>query len=188
LHASLGQLEWTVNAYTPSVAVLLLPAATLGERYGRRRALAVGLATFTAASAARALAPGVGWLIAACAVQGAGSALVLPTALALLGAAFPPLRRAYADLAVLFVEALDFELDPVRSPLQDHSRRRLSTERSLRNDVHEHLSERDREPAASRGKAHRGYAHRNNPARAERRLWCTLKPINHASRSSPLSA
>ena len=56
LHASLSQLEWTVNAYTLTVAVLLLPAATLGERYGRRRALAVGLSVFTAASAACALA------------------------------------------------------------------------------------------------------------------------------------
>ena len=56
LHASLSQLGWTVNAYTLTVAVLLLPAATLGERYGRRRALAVGLSVFTAASAACALA------------------------------------------------------------------------------------------------------------------------------------
>src|SRR6516165_1771340 len=85
LRASLSQLDWTVNAYTLSVAVLLLPAATLGERYGRRRILAIGLGVFTAASAACALAPSVGLLIAARAVQGAGSALVIPTALALLG-------------------------------------------------------------------------------------------------------
>ena len=96
LHASLSQLEWTVNAYTLAVAVLLLPAATLGERYGRRRILAVGLSMFTAASAACALAPDVALLIVARAVQGAGSALVIPTALALLGAAFGPERRAWA--------------------------------------------------------------------------------------------
>ncbi len=96
LHATLGQLEWTVNAYTLAVAVLLLPAATLGERHGRRRMLAVGLGVFTAASAVCALAPSVGLLIAARALQGAGSALVIPTALALLGAAYPPERRAWA--------------------------------------------------------------------------------------------
>jgi MFS family permease len=95
LHASLSQLEWTVNAYTLAVAVLLLPAATLGERHGRRRLLAVGLGIFTAASAACALAPNVAVLIVARTVQGAGSALVAPTALALLGAAFGPERRAW---------------------------------------------------------------------------------------------
>jgi len=96
LHASLGALEWTVNAYTLSFAVLLLTGAALGERLGRRRMLAAGVGLFTAASAACALAPDAGALVAARAVQGAGAALMLPLALALLSAAFPPQRRAWA--------------------------------------------------------------------------------------------
>jgi EmrB/QacA subfamily drug resistance transporter len=96
LGASIEQLEWTVNAYTLSFAVLLMTAAALGDRFGRRRLFAGGLALFTAASAACALAPGIGWLIAARAVQGAGSAMVVPLAMALLVAAFPAGQRARA--------------------------------------------------------------------------------------------
>jgi EmrB/QacA subfamily drug resistance transporter len=96
LHASIEELEWTVNAYALSFAVLLMSAAALGDRFGRRRWFVAGIGLFTAASAACALAPGVGWLIVARAVQGAGAALVMPLALALLSAAFPPERRAAA--------------------------------------------------------------------------------------------
>jgi EmrB/QacA subfamily drug resistance transporter len=96
LHASLAALEWTVNAYTLTFAVLLLPGAALGERLGKRRMLAIGMGLFTAASAACAVAPNAGALIAARAVQGAGGALVLPLAFALLSAGFPPQRRAWA--------------------------------------------------------------------------------------------
>src|SRR5499426_4107646 len=81
LGASIEELEWTVNAYTLSFAVLLMTAAALGDRFGRRRLFAIGLGLFTAASAACALAPGIGWLIAARAVQGAGSAMTMPHAL-----------------------------------------------------------------------------------------------------------
>ena len=96
LHASLEALEWTVNAYTLTFAVLLMTASVLGDRLGRRRLFVAGVALFSAASAACALAPGAGWLIAARALQGSGAALVLPLALALLSAAFPPERRATA--------------------------------------------------------------------------------------------
>ena len=96
LGASLAQLEWTVNAYNLSFAVLLITGAALGDRYGRRNMYALGLGLFTAASAACALAPNVGLLIAARAVQGAGSALLVPLGLALLSAAFPPERRGVA--------------------------------------------------------------------------------------------
>src|SRR3954467_14945052 len=96
LRASIEELEWTVNAYALSFAVLLMSAAAIGDRFGRRRWFAFGIGLFTAASAACALAPGVGWLIAARAVQGAGAAFVMPLALALLSAAFPPERRAFA--------------------------------------------------------------------------------------------
>src|SRR3954451_18431963 len=96
LGASVAQLEWTVNAFNLTFAVLLMTAAALGDRFGRRRLLAAGLLLFVAASAACALAPDVGWLIAARAVQGAGAALVTTLALALLSAAFPPERRGAA--------------------------------------------------------------------------------------------
>jgi EmrB/QacA subfamily drug resistance transporter len=96
LGASLESLEWTINAYTLSFAVLLMTGAALGDRFGRRRMYMAGLGLFTVASAACALAPSVGWLIAARAVQGAGAAMVMPLALALLNAAFPPERRGYA--------------------------------------------------------------------------------------------
>jgi EmrB/QacA subfamily drug resistance transporter len=96
LGASIGQLEWTVNAYNLSFAVLLITGAALGDRYGRRRLYATGLVLFALASAVCALAPDVGWLIAARAVQGAGSALLMPLGLALLSAAFPPEKRGAA--------------------------------------------------------------------------------------------
>jgi EmrB/QacA subfamily drug resistance transporter len=96
LGASIEELEWMVNAYTLSFAVLLMTAAALGDRFGRRRLFTAGLALFTAASAACAVAPGIGWLITARAVQGAGSAMIMPHAMALLSAAFPPERRARA--------------------------------------------------------------------------------------------
>ena len=96
LHASLQGLQWTVNAYTLTFAVLLLTGASLGERYGRRRMFVIGLAVFTAGSAAAALAPGIGWLIAARAVQGVGAAIVVPLTLTLLSAAVPPQRRGMA--------------------------------------------------------------------------------------------
>src|SRR5438045_2447691 len=96
LGASLEQLEWTVNAYNLTFAVLLMTAAAVGDRFGRRRFYAIGLALFTSASAACALAPGIGWLIAARALQGAGAALVVTLGLALLSAAFPPERRGAA--------------------------------------------------------------------------------------------
>jgi EmrB/QacA subfamily drug resistance transporter len=96
LHASLADLEWTVNAYVLSLAVLLMTGAALGDRLGRRRMFIAGMALFVAGSAAAALAQNIAWLIAARAVQGAGAAVMMPLALALLSAAFPPDQRARA--------------------------------------------------------------------------------------------
>src|SRR3954467_13159695 len=87
LGASLESLEWTVNAYTLAFAVLLLTGAALGDRFGRRRMFGLGIALFTAASAAAALAPTTGALVAARAVQGIGAAFVLPLTLTLLSEA-----------------------------------------------------------------------------------------------------
>lgn len=96
LTASVEALEWTVNAYNLTFAVLLLTGAALGDRFGRRRVFAVGLAVFTAASVACALSPTTGALIAARAVQGAGAALVLPLSLTLISALFPSRQRGRA--------------------------------------------------------------------------------------------
>src|SRR3978361_1266655 len=84
LHASVAQLEWTVNAYNLSFAVLIMTAAGLGDRFGRRLLSATGLALFTVASAACAIAPSIGVLIAARALQGAGAAAVMTLGLALV--------------------------------------------------------------------------------------------------------
>jgi EmrB/QacA subfamily drug resistance transporter len=93
LHAGLSGLEWTVNAYTLTFAVLLLPAAALGERFGRRRIFVTGITLFTVSSAVAGLAPGIGVLIAARALQGAGGAMIMPLSLTLLSAAVRPERR-----------------------------------------------------------------------------------------------
>ena len=96
LGASIEQLEWTVNAYNLSLAVSLLPAAALGDRFGRRRLFAAGLAGFVLTSAACALAPDVNTLIIARAAQGVGAAFVISLALAIVSAAFPAERRGTA--------------------------------------------------------------------------------------------
>ena len=96
LGGGLEDLEWTVSAYTLTFAVLLMFGASLGDRFGRRRLFAIGLGIFTAASAAAALAPGMGELIAARAAQGVGSAIVTPLTLTLLSAAVPAERRGAA--------------------------------------------------------------------------------------------
>jgi EmrB/QacA subfamily drug resistance transporter len=96
LGATAEQLEWTVNSYNLVMAVLLMPAAALGDRYGRRRMFAAGIVGFTAASAACAAAPDVVVLVLARAVQGAGAAFVSALAMTLVSAAFPPERRGGA--------------------------------------------------------------------------------------------
>src|SRR3954465_4520360 len=96
LHAGLSGLEWTVNAYTLTFAVLLLTGAALGDRFGRRRLFSIGVAIFTAASAAAAMAPTIGALDAARAIQGLGGALVMPLTLTILSAAVPREKRGLA--------------------------------------------------------------------------------------------
>ncbi|HZO79419.1 MAG TPA: MFS transporter [Solirubrobacteraceae bacterium] len=96
LHASIQELEWTVNAYVLSYAVFLLTGAALGDRFGRKRMFAGGLALFTLSSAAAAVAPTTAILIAARATQGLGAAIVTPLTLTLLAEAFPPQRRGVA--------------------------------------------------------------------------------------------
>src|SRR4051812_2729298 len=113
LGASIEGLEWTVNAYTLSFAVLLLPAAALGDRFGRRRVFIAGLALFTGASALAALAPSAGALIAARAIQGAGGAIIAPLSLTLLADAVPAGRRGLALGAWSGISGLGVALGPV---------------------------------------------------------------------------
>jgi EmrB/QacA subfamily drug resistance transporter len=113
LGAGLEELEWTVNAYTLTFAVLLLTGAALGERFGRRRLFVLGLATFTAGSAAAALAPSLDALLVARAVQGVGGAIVTPLSLTLLTAAVPEARRGLAIGAWSGISGLGVGLGPV---------------------------------------------------------------------------
>src|SRR5438132_5250762 len=96
LHATISQLEWTVNAYTLTFAVLLLTGAALGDRFGRRRLFVLGMLLFTGASAFAALSTSANALDIARAVQGVGGAIVTPLTLTLLSAAVPAERRGLA--------------------------------------------------------------------------------------------
>lgn len=96
LGASLESLEWTVNAYTLTFAVLLLTGAALGDRFGRRRVFSLGVGVFTAGSIAAALAPSVEALNIARALQGLGGAVVMPLTLTILSAAVTPEKRGLA--------------------------------------------------------------------------------------------
>jgi DHA2 family methylenomycin A resistance protein-like MFS transporter len=89
LGAGLAGLQWVVDAYNLAFAALLLTGGTLGDRLGRRRLFLVGVAAFLAGSVCCALAPGVGVLVAARAVQGCGAALAIPQSMAILAVAFP---------------------------------------------------------------------------------------------------
>jgi EmrB/QacA subfamily drug resistance transporter len=96
LHATISQLEWTVNAYTLTFAVLLLTGAALGDRFGRRRLFTFGLLLFTGASAFAALSTSANALDIARAVQGVGGAIIAPLTLTILSAAVAPERRGLA--------------------------------------------------------------------------------------------
>jgi EmrB/QacA subfamily drug resistance transporter len=95
-NANLAELEWIVNAYTLTFAVLLLTGAALGDRFGRKRLFIIGLAIFTGGSAVAALSSNVSVLIVARAIQGLGGAILTPLSLTILSAAVPRERRAVA--------------------------------------------------------------------------------------------
>ena len=113
LGASFEALQWTVNAYTLTFAVLLLTGAALGDRFGRKRMFIVGLALFTGASAGAALSNSIETLIIARALQGTGAAMVVPLTLTLLSAAVPAERRGVALGAWGAVGGLAVALGPL---------------------------------------------------------------------------
>jgi EmrB/QacA subfamily drug resistance transporter len=96
LNASVSSVQWVVEAYALFLSALVLVGGSLADRFGRRRIFASGVVLFAASSAACALAPGVGWLIAARAIQGVGAAMLVPSSLAILGASFAPRERGRA--------------------------------------------------------------------------------------------
>jgi len=96
LHASLAGQQWVVEAYLLMLASLVLVGGALGDMYGRRRIFAIGVAGFGAASLACAIAPSIGVLVAARALQGAFGALLVPSSLAIITAVFGPRERAAA--------------------------------------------------------------------------------------------
>src|SRR3954454_5310771 len=113
LGATIEGLEWTVNAYTLTFAMLLLTGAALGDRLGRRLMLTIGLGIFVAGSAAAALAPTVDALVAARAVQGVGGAVGAPLTLTILSAAVPQAKRGVALGAWGGIQGLAVALGPV---------------------------------------------------------------------------
>jgi len=111
--AGLSELEWIVNAYTLTFAVLLLTGAALGDRFGRKRMFVIGLAIFTGGSAIAALSSSVNMLIAARAIQGVGGAILTPLSLTILSAAVPKERRAVALAAWGAVAGLAIAIGPL---------------------------------------------------------------------------
>jgi MFS family permease len=113
LGASLPALEWTVNIYTLTFAVLLVTGGRLGDILGRRRMFLFGVVVFAVSSAAIGLAPDQGWLIAGRAIQGVGAAFMMPATLSIITVTFPPEERGKAIGTWAGVSALALAIGPV---------------------------------------------------------------------------
>jgi EmrB/QacA subfamily drug resistance transporter len=113
LHASTASLEWTVNAYTLSFAVLLVTGGRLGDLFGRRRVFLAGVIVFACSSAAIGFSPNDTWLVIWRAIQGTGSAMMMPATLSIITNAFPPAERGKAIGTWAGVSALALAIGPV---------------------------------------------------------------------------
>jgi EmrB/QacA subfamily drug resistance transporter len=113
LHASTSSLEWTVNAYTLSFAVLLVTGGRLGDLFGRRKVFLAGVVVFAGSSAAIGFSPSDTWLVGWRAVQGVGSALMMPATLSIITNAFPPQERGKAIGTWAGVSAMALAIGPV---------------------------------------------------------------------------
>ena len=113
LHASLASLEWTVNAYTLTFAVLLVTGGRLGDIFGRRRMFIFGVIVFGLSSLLIGFAPSDTWLVAFRALQGVGAAFMMPATLAIITQAFPPEQRGTAIGTWAGVSALALAIGPV---------------------------------------------------------------------------
>ena len=113
LNASTSSLEWTVNAYTLSFAVLLVTGGRLGDLFGRRKIFLAGVVIFACSSAAIGFSPSDTWLVAWRAVQGVGSALMMPATLSIITNAFPPEERGKAIGTWAGVSAMALAIGPV---------------------------------------------------------------------------
>ena len=113
LHTTLSALEWTINAYTLTFAVLLVTGGRLGDIFGRRRMFLFGVITFALSSAAIGLSPNDAWLIAGRAVQGIGAAFMMPATLSIISNAFPPHERGKAIGTWAGVSAIALAIGPL---------------------------------------------------------------------------
>src|SRR6476659_6961816 len=113
LHTSLSALEWTINAYTLTFAVLLVTGGRLGDIFGRRRMFLFGVVTFALSSAAIGFSPSDTWLIAGRAVQGIGAAFMMPATLSIISNAFPAHERGRAIGTWAGVSAIALAIGPL---------------------------------------------------------------------------
>src|SRR3954453_2651490 len=112
--ASLSALEWTVNAYTLTFAVLLVTGGRLGDIFGRRKVFLTGVCVFEGASATIGLAPSEGWLVASRAGAGVGAALLKPVTLSITSTNVPPEERGRTIGTWAGVSAIALDFGPVR--------------------------------------------------------------------------
>src|SRR6478609_3361705 len=113
LHTSLSALEWTINAYTLTFAVLLVTGGRLGDIFGRRRMFLFGVVVFGASSAFIGLSTSEAWLVTGRAIQGLGAAFMMPATLSIISNAFPPHERGKAIGTWAGVSALALAIGPV---------------------------------------------------------------------------